>query len=386
VKLKSGQFVFLHDYPKELERDDITPPLLEFDIIVRFVEFTSSGVVIVLKSFEDKLQLMNQGFIQITSQNNPEISFKLKFYWDGELPQPDPPFSMLSESKWSMTKNSQLNQLFKLINSSSKIVAFTAEGLPDELGIPNFRYPPGVDWEIVNLFTKSNLLNIDNTEIREKYWQYHTESYEKFQSAIPSDAHKLLSYLVDKGKLQCVITQNIDGLHERDIKDSSKIININGSELEVSCDHCKHPCDRQGIHQAIKSNLYLAPLCPNCDQPLKTSILAFDEPINQSLLRKAIQYIQQSDLFLILGSALMISPSCQLLDLTTESSTQIVLINSTNSIFDNAMALAINGEIKSTCQQILSLLQGRETTLTDRKGDVKMGTRSSRILNQQNIN
>jgi len=219
-------------------------------------------------------------------------------------------------------------------------------------------------------------LKLENQEIRERYWQYRTEIFDKFQSAAPSSAHKLISHLLENGKLHCVITQNIDGLHERDIHDKDKIINICGTEMEVICDNCQVVADRQEIHQAIKNNVYQAPLCQHCGQPLKSSVLAFDEPFNNNFIQKTVNIIRQSDLLLIMGSGLMISPSCQLLDIVEEASTQVILMNSKKSVFDSGVTLAVNGEIKTTSTLLLNLLQGGANPVMDRTTDVQMGARS----------
>jgi len=146
--------------------------------------------------------------------------------------------------------------------------------------------------------------------------------------------------------------------------------------MEVICDNCQTVADRQEIHQAIKNNVYQAPICQNCSQPLKSSVLAFDEPFNNNLIQKAVNIIRQSDLLLIMGSALMISPSGQLLDIVEETSTQVILMNSKKSVFDSSVTIAVNGEITTSCTLLLNLLRGGAHPVVDRTTDVQMGSRS----------
>ncbi len=140
------------------------------------------------------------------------------------------------------------------ILQSQRLVVFTGAGLSTESGIPDFRSPGGV-WSRYNPadFDFQNFLAREAS--REKYWQMATEMYASIREARPNAAHRAIYELDRLGKLDVVITQNIDGLHERAGLESEKIIELHGTALHVSCLNCGKRYNREEIQGRIKAGI-----------------------------------------------------------------------------------------------------------------------------------
>jgi len=194
----------------------------------------------------------------------------------------------------------------------------------------------------------------------------------------PSPSHHLLRYLEEQNKLLCIVTQNIDGLHDATIQDKSKIIKLNGSELEATCNTCHTTLDRSALHRDITGGLTKAPVCPTCTHPVKPSVAAFGEDFDGTVLTNAMDTISQCDLLLVLGSGLMLSPACQLLALVGNNKLTAVTIYPGKTVFDRAVTLALHGEVKAVCETLLDMMQSGKSRMdmdSNKQGGRRMGSR-----------
>src|SRR5512142_861603 len=140
----------------------------------------------------------------------------------------------------------KISTVAEWIVSSKKIVVFSGAGLSTESGIPDFRSPGGV-WDRYNPedFYFQNFVAREAS--REKYSNMATELYEPMKRAEPNAAHRAIAELEQLGKLDCVITQNIDGLHQKAGNDPFKILELHGTAMSVSCIECHKHYDRDEI-------------------------------------------------------------------------------------------------------------------------------------------
>src|SRR4030066_1343890 len=131
----------------------------------------------------------------------------------------------------------KLKQVAQWITASKKVIVFSGAGLSTESGIPDFRSPGGV-WDRYNPedFYFQNFLSSEVS--REKYWEMSTEMYEPMKKAQPNLAHLAIAVLEKLGKLDCVITQNIDGLHAKAGNSEEKILALHGTAMHVTCLDC----------------------------------------------------------------------------------------------------------------------------------------------------
>src|SRR4030043_111770 len=145
----------------------------------------------------------------------------------------------------------KLKQVAHWITASKKVIVFSGAGLSKETGTPEFRSPGGV-WDRYNPedFYFQNFLASEAS--REKYWQMATEMYGPMKAAQPNPAHLAIAEMEKLGKLDCVITQNIDGLHFKAGNSEKNIIELHGTAMHVSCLSCQKRYDREEIQERIR--------------------------------------------------------------------------------------------------------------------------------------
>src|SRR3972149_5646804 len=169
----------------------------------------------------------------------------------------------------------KLKEVAQWIVASKRVVVFTGAGLSTESGIPDFRSPGGV-WDRYNPedFYFQNFLASEAS--REKYWRMATEMYEPIKTAQPNQAHLAIAELEKLGKLDCVITQNIDGLHFKAGNSKEKVIELHGTAMSVSCLNCRKKYDRDEVQERLRKGLKV-PYCDACGGPLKPATVSFGQ-------------------------------------------------------------------------------------------------------------
>src|SRR5512136_2905724 len=153
-----------------------------------------------------------------------------------------------------------LKKVASWIVASKRLIVFSGAGLSTESGIPDFRSPGGV-WDRYNPEDFYFQKFLASEASREKYWQMATEMYEPMKKAQPNLAHLAIAELEKIGRLDCVITQNIDGLHFKAGNSEEKVLQLHGTAIFVSCLSCKKRYDRDEIQDRIKKGQK----APRCD-------------------------------------------------------------------------------------------------------------------------
>ncbi len=147
-----------------------------------------------------------------------------------------------------------IEKVAELVVSSKMIVVFTGAGASTESGIADFRSPGGV-WEKYDPEDFYFQKFLASEQAREKYWQMSTEMYESLKNAEPNRVHLAIAKLEKLGKLDCVITQNIDGLHHKAGNSREKVIELHGTALSVSCLSCRRKYDRDEVQEGIRKGV-----------------------------------------------------------------------------------------------------------------------------------
>ena len=246
-----------------------------------------------------------------------------------------------------------IDQVADWILQSQRLVVFTGAGLSTESGIPDFRSPGGV-WSRYNPadFDFQNFLASETS--REKYWQMATEMYASIREAEPNPAHLAIYGLDRLGKLEVVITQNIDGLHEKAGHDVDKIIELHGTALHVSCLNCGKRYNRDEIQERIKQGIK-APACDDCQGPLKPATISFGQAMPERETQEAYRRSAASDLFIVIGSSLVVQPAASLPLAAKQGGAKLVIINRDSTPYDDLANLVIHGQ----AGRILPAILGR---------------------------
>ena len=245
----------------------------------------------------------------------------------------------------------KLTQAAQWIVNAKRTVVFTGAGLSTESGIPDFRSPGGV-WDKYNPedFYFQNFLASEAS--REKYWQMATEMWEPIKKAHPNPAHLAIAEFERLGKLDCVITQNIDGLHFKAGNSEEKVLQLHGTAIFVSCLSCKKRYDRDEIQERIRKG-QRAPRCDDCGGLLKPATISFGQSMPEKETQEAYHRSSLCDLFIVIGSSLVVQPAASMPLVAKRNGAKLVIINRDPTPFDDMADLVIHGQAGSTMAIIL---------------------------------
>ncbi len=244
-----------------------------------------------------------------------------------------------------------VDQVAEWIAGSGKVVVFAGAGLSTESGIPDFRSPGGV-WDRYDPedFYFQNFLASEAS--REKYWQMATEMYDPMKKALPNQAHLAIAELETLGKLDCVITQNIDGLHHKAGNSEEKILELHGTAMYVSCLSCKQRYDRDEIQERIRSGVK-APRCDTCGGLLKPATISFGQSMPERETQEAYQRSAACDLFIVVGSSLVVQPAASMPVVAKRGGAKLVIINRDETPLDSMADVVIHSQAGATMGSIL---------------------------------
>ena len=242
----------------------------------------------------------------------------------------------------------QIEALADMIVESKKIVVFTGAGFSTESSVPDFRGPQGV-WEMFDP-SELNLQNfLRSEEIREKYWQVHKLFWETVRVAEPNSGHIAVTEFHNMGKLDCVITQNTDGLHQKSGTPGEKVLELHGTMHWVDCLDCGQRYPRERAHEKMLAGV-LVPRCDKCNGILKPATVAYGQAMPQREMRESEEKAAGCDLLLGAGSSMVVYPAAQMPVIAKRSGARLVIINLTDTPHDHLADIVINektGEVLS---------------------------------------
>ncbi len=248
-----------------------------------------------------------------------------------------------------------IQKVADLIRQSKKVIVFTGAGVSTESGIPDFRSPGGV-WQKYNPEDFYYQKFISSEESREKYWQMSREFYEPLKNAQPNAAHQAVVELEKMGKLDCVITQNIDNLHQRAGSSPQKVIELHGTAVSVSCLSCRKKYPREEIQSWLLRGVK-APLCDACGGILKPDTVSFGQSMPVKETEEAFHRARNCDLFIVIGSSLIVQPAATVPLEAKESGAKLVIINRDPTNHDSYADVVIHGSAGEVMSQVLKCLK-----------------------------
>jgi len=190
----------------------------------------------------------------------------------------------------------------ELLSRAGRILAFTGAGISTASKIPDFRGPDGV-WRTRTPVELPAFLASEDARI--EYWQWKLEAYPTFRDARPNAAHDAL---VRRGKLEAVVTQNVDGLHRAAGTSAERLVELHGTNSEAVCLDCGV---REPIARAFEDfrSTGRPPRCAHCDGLLKPGVVMFGQVLDAADLRRANAAAQRADFVMALGSSLVVTPA-----------------------------------------------------------------------------
>lgn len=221
------------------------------------------------------------------------------------------------------------------IDESSNIVFFGGAGVSTESGIPDFRSADGLYNKTYDYPPETI---ISHTFYRMKpdiFFKFYKDKM-LFLDAEPNAAHKKLAEWEAKGKLKAVVTQNIDGLHQK--AGSKKVLELHGSVLRNYCENCGEFHDASYI-----LNSEGIPKCSKCGGPVKPDVVLYEEGLDNDVLTEAIKCISEADVLIVGGTSLVVYPAAGLIDYYRGN--KLVLVNKTATARDSVADLVVQGAI-----------------------------------------
>ncbi len=230
----------------------------------------------------------------------------------------------------------------ELVNQSNNIVFFGGAGVSTESGIPDFRSKDGLynqkyDYPPEEILSHTFFIN--NTE---EFYKFYKDKLNCLDYE-PNITHNALAELEKQGNLKSIITQNIDGLHQK--AGSKNVLELHGSVLRNYCMNCKKFYDADYI---FKSNGI--PRC-NCGGIIKPDVVLYEEGLDDNILRESISAIRNADLLIVGGTSLTVYPASGLINYFTGRN--LVLINKDVTPFDSMANLVINESLGKVFKEIL---------------------------------
>jgi NAD-dependent deacetylase len=228
-------------------------------------------------------------------------------------------------------------ELATLLTSSARVVALTGAGISTESGIPDYRGPNGV-------WAQRRIPRIEDVRTdpaaQAAYWRERRERFPEMLARQPNAGHLALARLEQRGKLRAVITQNIDGLHQKAGNDPATVYELHGSTLRVRCLNCGRIYESTDMQRILEADEEV-PVCPVCGGPLRSATILFGEPLPRNVLTAAATAARQSDLMLVVGSSLVVNPAAQLPRLTRDAGGAVAIINRTPTPLDRDADLVL---------------------------------------------
>jgi NAD-dependent deacetylase len=216
-----------------------------------------------------------------------------------------------------------------IILGSNKIVVLTGAGISTPSGIPDFRSPDGGLWSYSDPFEVASLTTFRTNP--EKFFSWMRPLTQTILNAQPNSAHTSLARLESVGRIQAVVTQNIDGLHQR--AGSKVVYELHGSLETVTCGSCFHKYPAE-VHIRDYLESGLIPRCSDCQGVLKPDIIMFGEQLPVQAWLKAQEISRNCDLMIVVGSSLEVLPVASLPMRALEHGARLIIINLSQTYLD----------------------------------------------------
>jgi NAD-dependent deacetylase len=237
------------------------------------------------------------------------------------------------------------------------VVVFTGAGVSTESGIPDFRGAGGL-WQRFDPddFSFPNFLRSE--EARRRYWAAGRELYAAIRSARPNAAHAAIVALERLGLLDCVITQNVDDLHQRAGTDPARIIELHGNATRVRCLGCARRYARDAVQARLEAG-EAVPACEACGGILKPLTVLFGEPMPADMVERAGARARAARCFVVVGSSLAVYPAAYMPVYARESGARLVVVNLTPTRLDHAAEVVLAGQAGPILRGLVERVQAR---------------------------
>ena len=234
-----------------------------------------------------------------------------------------------------------------LLDAARRVVFFTGAGISTESGIPDFRSPGGI-WTRFRPIDFGEFMASD--EARREAWRRKFETDKTLRAAKPNAGHAAIARLVRQGKASCVVTQNIDGLHQASGVPDERVVELHGNTTYARCLACGERHELDPIRERFVRDGE-APIC-RCGGYVKTATISFGQAMPEAAMARAEEETNACDLFVSVGSSLVVYPAAGFPALAKRRGAGLVILNREPTDLDGLADLVLNREIGPTMQQV----------------------------------
>lgn len=237
-----------------------------------------------------------------------------------------------------VTARELIDSIRRLVDDASRIVALTGAGISTESGIPDFRGPQGVWTKDAKAERLSNIhAYMSDGSVRKQAWRGRVEH--PAWHAAPNAGHRALVELERRGKLHALVTQNIDGLHQRAGSSAEKVIEVHGTMREVMCMSCGWRGPMQPVLDRVRAGEEDPP-CERCSGILKSATISFGQSLVPAVIARAMRAAGEADLLIAIGTSLQVYPVAAAVPAALAAGIRVVIVNAEPTPFDD-MAQAV---------------------------------------------
>lgn len=247
-------------------------------------------------------------------------------------------------------RSEDFDRMVEMLRNSERLVAFTGAGISTESGIPDYRGPNGV-WQTGNIPHIDTIRTDD--EARRESWQHRLDSYPEMLARQPNAGHEALARFERAGKLLAIITQNIDGLHQKAGNRDDRVIELHGSSHRLRCMQCGEIYDGVTIQTRLEAGEE-DPRCVVCGGPLRSSTVLFGESLPTGALNLAHRVSLATDLMLVVGSSLVVNPAAKLPQIAKQRGAGLIIINQSETPLDGLADVRVSAPAGTTLDRLAS--------------------------------
>jgi NAD-dependent deacetylase len=242
----------------------------------------------------------------------------------------------------------RMRQLQAFLASAERIVGFTGAGISTECGIPDYRSPGGL-WQRFQPVDFSDFMR--SSDMRLTAWRRWLHIHDAVSRARPGRGHRALVELARRGKLTHVITQNVDNLHQDSGLSSDQVIELHGNGTYATCLECGKRHEISWARDFIERH-EKPPACLDCGGIVKTATISFGQAMPEEAMAKAHGVIEACDLFLAVGSSLVVYPAAGLPLLAKRWGARLIIINREPTDLDGEADLVFHDDIGDTLERL----------------------------------
>jgi NAD-dependent deacetylase len=251
----------------------------------------------------------------------------------------------------------QIEAVARLVFTAEKVLVFTGAGVSTESGIPDFRGADGI-WSKYDPedFTIQKFLSDKNA--RKMQWELLSSGEMSMTRVQPNPAHYVIAELEKLGKLYAVVTQNVDGLHQKAGVSEDRVFQLHGDLSHAVCLSCGKRYPMETIAEWLKTGMD-EPECPNCGGMLKPDAVLFGEQLPAQVLMESERRSRTCDICIVLGSTLTVYPAALIPQFASQAGAKLVIINMGPTELDHMADIRIEGKAGVIAPKIVNRVKAK---------------------------